>query len=236
MKITNKGILAKITDSLKFQQDAARPISAGFSRFASSGEIEEIFESGPEKGPKKKYFCFVDEMRIPAKRAFAAKDIYQEFEYRTNKDMLLGFCKSVYELCDEGSLTKVAALTGELEKRLGYVTHIDLLYKLASVLYFDETENPEDYDQAYNFKKIQNWQQDEDVAAFFLKTPLIEYLPFSTLSNIDLAAFTNGQREEEKQHLIMLSRILSKNPENKELATVLKLQAETLQNLINSLR
>lgn len=205
------------------------PLSREFETFANAGQIIPVFESGGRQ-----YYKFADDLKIPALRAFAAKDVYQELEYKTTKTHMIAHFEAVEQLLSEGKLAQVIILNAEIRSRLDYITHIDLLYKLASVMYFDQSENPYSYDQPYNFTKIANWKKDNDIESFFLKIPFIDLMPHNILSVNDLPVYTERQRQIEYNQLKALLPILSKKPENKDLITSIQLQMATLENLIQS--
>jgi cell shape-determining protein MreC len=64
-------------------------------------------------------------------------------------------------------LFELMKLNNQLSERLEFIYDTDLVYKLASVVYFDEKENPEDYDWTYNQKKIDKWKKDKSINDFF---------------------------------------------------------------------
>jgi hypothetical protein len=180
-----------------------------FTKHASSGEMEVVFQSGGVA-----YYRFSNEQRIPAFRAMAARDVFQELEFKTSREMATAYIDAAVEQLNAGELAKAGALLTMFRERMDYITNIDLLYKLASVLYLDNSENPEDYDAVYNYEKIQRWKREKDVEAFFLQTPIIEYLPFSDLQQIGLKRFTELQRSEDARQSQTLLRTLSPVEQN----------------------
>jgi hypothetical protein len=197
-----------------------------FSHFSSKGDIEKVFTSGGVQ-----YYRFVNEANIPALRAMSAKDVYAELSFRTTSEHLKGTLLACRKLMDEGKYTQAAVLHDTLIQRLEYISHVDILYRLASVLYFDAFENVLDWDPVYNQRKVAAWQQNDDLDAFFLKTPIRALLPFADISKIDLASFTTAQRKADESHLATVLGVLSRTSENAELSTYLTSQMETLQSL-----
>jgi hypothetical protein len=216
--------LTKLGLDFLIPKDTTRPAAQGFATHAVKGEVEPVFESGGVT-----YYRFANEQRIPALRAMAALDVYEELEYKVTKEHLTLHFQAVQEAVDKGELGRIAVLTEIMQQRLGWITHIDLVYKLASVLYFDISENPESYDQVYNAQKIASWKADNEVGAFFLTTPIIELTPFSDILETDLQRFTDLQRSLDLSHLKALSLSLSKQASTNELGTWLGLQISTLQ-------
>jgi hypothetical protein len=64
-----------------------------------------------------------------------------------------------------------------LSERLNYLVSKDIIYKIASIAFIDENENPLSYDTKYNESKIQNWK-DNGADAFFLSQPMRRLIPF----------------------------------------------------------
>jgi len=210
-----------------FKKPAKDPVNR-FHHFNKTGQLIKAFESGGMQ-----YYMFADEMRVPAKRAFAALDVYQELQFKTTREHLAAHYAAIKELANKGELGKIYVLTEEMEQRINYVTHIDILYKLAAVLYFDENENPEDFDMQYAMLKISKWQQDNDIAGFFLKTPIADYLPFSDFSNLNLNTFTQNQRKIELSQLQAILQNLPAETMHGELGPRILSQMETLKKLIH---
>lgn len=199
-----------------------------FKHYDGLGEIEPVFVSGGVQ-----YYRFTNEQRVPSLRAFAAKDVWAELNWKITTEHLRASLLAVLKLLNQGKAINAGVIVQTLLDRLDYITHVDLLYKLASVLYFDAYENPLDWDPVYADRKTAAWKQNTALDAFFLQTPMIELLPFGDLSKIDFQGFTNAQRKAELSHLMMISRIVSSPTENGELSTFLTSQMETLQSLIS---
>lgn len=175
------------------------------------------------------YYRMVNEQRIPALRAMAAKDVWQELEHRIPRQVLEGYFQSIMDLTNKGQLAQIAVLTEAMQERSSYITHVGLLYKLATVLYFDQTENPLDYDPVYAYEKMKRWQESRSVDAFFLETPMIEFLPFSDLSSIDLNAYTKAQNAEEIRICKAILKTLSEESKNADTGRELQLLTAALQ-------
>jgi len=88
-----------------------------------------------------------------------------------------------------------------LAERLEFIYDTDLVYKLASVVYFDEKENPEDYDWTYNQKKIDKWKKDKSINDFFLTMPIADLVPFLKDFNMNFDSYSQVQMEQTTQHL-----------------------------------
>lgn len=108
----------------------------------------------------------------------------------------------------------INALNEQMQARLDLVTDTDLMYKLASVVFFDKNENPCIYEENYSKKKIENWKRNNSVSAFFLQMPLVELIPFLKSAEIDLNTYSelNTQMNEiHNQKLEILANIHTKS-------------------------
>jgi len=196
-----------------------------FDSVYKSGDIMFAFECGGTK-----YYQYSTETKIPALRAFAAMDVYNEMEQRIESNYLRELFESIMTLCNKGEIGKIYAITESAALRLDNLTNVDLIYKLGTVLYFDETENPFNYDHSYAFSKRLKWMS-HNLEDFFLKTPLTDYLPSFNQSQINLEEFTNLERKEKLRHLKVFSRILQESENKVGESGSLKLWMETLENM-----
>ncbi len=179
------------------------------------------------------YYAFVNEQRIPAERAFAALDIYTELEQRTDATYHLGAYNTIIEFLKKGDNIKAGIVASNAIQRMQHITNADLLYKLASVYYFDKNENCYSYDYEYAEKKINRWKKDKNIEAFFLKTPLKEYLPSFDSYNMNLNTYTKEQRKELIRHLRLHLSVLLDASKESVLISKLESQVTTLENLVN---
>lgn len=70
----------------------------------------------------------------------------------------------------------------------------DTVKRLASVTFFDETEDLSDYDRAHNEQKMALWDRHDNLG-FFLRTPIKELCGLNGISLTDLAEYTNQMVE-----------------------------------------
>lgn len=176
------------------------------------------------------YFQFDDIFNVPFERALTALDFYEELRMRTSRDLLLLHIVAVDDALNKGELTTVAKLNQQLKERLEWIIEPDLLYKLASVVFFDKNESPYIYDYKYGQEKIKNWKKESNVNAFFLQMPLIKLVPFLQDCEIDFQAYSIMVKKITKAHLENISTNLSS--EKKQTGSVKDLisRLETQQN------
>lgn len=159
--------------------------------------IEYAFTCGGTK-----YYRFADITNLPYERGLVATTFFEELTMRCDRDFLIQYQSAVDKLLHEQKIDifKINQLNEILRQRLQMATHVDLLYKLASVVFFDKTENPAVYEPAYAEKKIAKWRKDKKVTAFFSQRPLRELIPSSKSAATVLDTFSEIQKELDRIH------------------------------------
>lgn len=159
----------------------------------------------------RKYYRFADISNIPYERGLQALMVYNEVDMRCSRKYLRQHVDAMKKLLksDKIDIYKINMLNEMIEQRLNLMTDVDLMYKLASVCYFDDTENPETYEPAYAEKKIAAWRKDKGVEAFFMQQPLLELMPFLRKLNVDLDIYTPVNAEFNKEQEKSIQMIIS---------------------------
>jgi hypothetical protein len=159
-----------------------------------------------------KYFMFEDPFNMPSGRAFTALAYYEEFKMRCTSDYLKLHCKAVDKILGDPkkiNLTLLFEIHRNLKERLDLVPIPEHIYKLASVVFFDESESPYAYDFQYGQKKIEQWKQKPDILDFFLSTPLTGLMPSLRSESTALKTFLPVVEEVDKMHKSKLQDIVS---------------------------
>lgn len=182
------------------------------------------------------HYQFVDPFKTPAMRGVQALVVYEEFRTRTSREMYAleteaeTACVNGIEQCLQGhtgtiKLVDAAAHLTDLKKilrnrdeRMKMVFDPDMVYKLASVVFFDQSENPHRYDQKYAQKvKIPRWRKSLGDKDFFLLKPLGRLIPYLKDYADNSQSYSQTARTLMTYQLELLSTILSKRqsiPEN----------------------
>jgi hypothetical protein len=136
------------------------------------------------------YFRHNDVFNMPYERGFMALAAYEECRMGVNREYLNAHTSKIREIltAPKVDIFAVHKLNEQLKERMLFVADADLLYKLASVVFFDKHENPCIYEPEYNQKKIEFWRRHKGVADFFLQKPLRELIPFLNISEKDSRA------------------------------------------------
>lgn len=154
------------------------PIYNGIAPKDRHDQIEFAFTSGGIN-----YFRFSADVNIPFQRAIAARDILTEELWQITPAVLQAWNESLIQLvisqkvATDKKLYEIGILANRLKEQLSMSFSFTRTFKLASVLYFDENENPLDYQYPYNEKKMKHWMANNDVPGFFLSLPDSEYIP-----------------------------------------------------------
>lgn len=159
--------------------------------------IEYAFTCGGTK-----YYRFADITNLPYERGLMALHVYNEVDMRCSRQFLLRYADTIDKLLHEQKIDifKINQLNELLKQRLTLTTDTDLLYKLASVCFFDKTENPAVYEPDYAEKKIAKWRKDKGVRDFFMQKPLLELMPFLQSVDTDLDTYSAMCDELNKIH------------------------------------
>lgn len=160
--------------------------------------IEFAFRSGGVD-----YYQFADVFSLPYERGLMAVAVYNELDMRCSRDYLLLHTEAMTELLNskEINIYRINELNEQMKQRLNLVTDVELLYKLASVVFFDKNENPARYEGEYAEKKIERWRKDKSLTDFFLQKPLRELIPFLENVNLDLDMYSVVNKELNEIHL-----------------------------------
>jgi hypothetical protein len=142
--------------------------------------IEFAFRAGG-----KDFFRFTDTFSMPPIRSMKSVAFFEEARMKCSLEFLEEQGKARDAIWGKGVATLSAkdlnilyTLDQQLKERVAWVMpELGTLYKCASVTYFDDNENPSDYDFTYNHKKIESWKK-EPIEDFFLSEPMKRLFPF----------------------------------------------------------
>jgi len=156
--------------------------------FTTESRIIEAFTCGGTN-----YYQFDDAFNMPNERALTALTYYEELRMRCTREFLQEHCEAIEGILSDPkriNIPKLAILNRQLKERLDWIFEPDIAYKLASVVYFDKTENPYRYDMKYGQKKIEHWKKTKGVDDFFLQKPLLDLIPFLKDSELNLEIYS----------------------------------------------
>lgn len=187
-------------------------------------QIEYAFTSGGIN-----YFRFSADVNIPFQRAIAARDIITEELWQITPSVLQAWNEALIQLVmtqktpADKKLYEIGIMANRLKEQLSMSFSLTRTIKLASVMYFDEQENPLDYQYPYNEAKMKHWMQHNDVQGFFLSLPDSEFIP--SLNELS-KSFPTYLEAESKRMMNTINHITS------HLSTG-SLDADLLNNIIS---
>ena len=143
------------------------------------------------------YYEFEDVFNTPCTRALSAIKYYEEMRMKCTIEYLQAWSEAQANVIKQAEddltiprnnrlnlnsllerLSTLEQYNTRLNERLSLAIDVDLVYKLASVVYFDATENPSVYEMNYGMKKVEKWKRAEDMESFFLRQPIKKLVPF----------------------------------------------------------
>jgi hypothetical protein len=195
-------------------------------------QIEFVFQSGDRN-----YFKFSSEVNIPFQRAVAARDILTEELWQINPDQLKGWVKGLINVITDDKrkgdkkIYEIGVLAHRLQEQLEMSFSLTRQFKLASVLYFDEQENPLDYQYPYNAEKMRYWMANNDVPGFFLNLPEYLLIPSGKELAENFQTYLEGETMQRLKDLTHITTILSIDSLDSDLKKDIALQMEMLQDI-----
>lgn len=165
------------------------------------GEQRHIIEPAFEIAGRQ-YYRFADVFNIPYERGMMALAVHEETRMKCSREYLIKHVDVVRELLHSIKIDifKLNQLNEQLGERLHLTLDTDLLYKLASIVFFDQHENPAVYEPDYCASKIEYWKKHKGVADFFLQKPLRELMPFLESVDFDLSIYSKINSELNRLH------------------------------------
>lgn len=160
------------------------------------------------------YFRFDDMLNIPYNRGLQTLVYYKEMGMNCDRDYLKAHATAFdnalsKETINIQTLVDLKVLNDQLKQRLELPKEPDLMYKFASVVFFDQFENPEIYEFKYGENKIRAWKKSLSLQSFFLSKPLVELIPYLKYSGESLQQFSEMTARVTKEHLDNISAMLS---------------------------
>jgi hypothetical protein len=138
------------------------------------------------------YYCFNAPFSLPYERAVKTITFYTEMSRRIDEAYLDAEEKALDAIFASSKIDIFELHTIHKNRKAirKFVIDTDLVYKLASVVYFDANEDPTTYDPFYNQKKIESWKKNLKVNDFFYSAPVLNLIPFLKGSKENLEEYS----------------------------------------------
>ena len=135
------------------------------------------------------------------------------------------------KLKPEKKLLEVGVLNARLAERLELAISLQLSIKLATVKYFDENEDPFDYQHDYNLAKIEHWSKSLSIPAFFLGLPQNQFMTNGSELEQNLVTILKAETIMNLRELKHLTSLIPSDFTNKDLLNRLDLQEKQQQTM-----
>jgi hypothetical protein len=156
------------------------------------------------------YYTFVDPLNMYARRYFAALDAIAMHESGLDKKFVNLFFEAAKEYFNKGKHSDLMVLIQNLWQRSNYVTNDELFLTICSVVFFDQSENPYDYNIEYAEEKKNRWRRDSELLGKLWQMLPPSFLPSLDTSKMSISEYLKAQGIEEltilKYHLGQLSK------------------------------
>jgi len=180
--------------------------------FSSNGKpkldhpVEYRFSIGKER-----FYQFKDISKIKCQRALTVSDFYNELAMRTTRDFLLLHTEAIDKELNRDSISidqiiSLKTLNQQLKERLEMIYETDIIYKIASVVFFTLDENVYEYDDQLGRERIALFKSQGD--AFFFGTLFKNLIGLKDISEADLKTYMKVGETITKEHFKTISTIL----------------------------
>lgn len=189
-------MLTKLKAHFKRDKDKTNLYHPNFYEFIEKAENDERGLNLKVNGVQ--YYRFKKEISMPWGRYMYLQTFLSEAALRMSTDLLKKYMENLTKILNGNKgvieLGKAFQIIGQIQSRCELAFETETTYRLASVLYFDDTEDLYSYDKAYNDLKIQSWKEAKTLD-FFYMMPMTVYLNLSDLSPQDLQTFIERSGE-----------------------------------------
>ncbi|PCJ57944.1 MAG: hypothetical protein COA65_08775 [Rhodospirillaceae bacterium] len=177
-----------------------------------------------------KHYRYKDISKTNCQRMFAANDYYNELSMRCSREYLKEHTKAMDAILSSKGINiqEVSQLNLQLKERIDMIHESDMIYKIASVIIFDTTENPHDYDYKYGQEKIARFKKASEKNAFFLIKLFKITVGLPGISDSDLLMYMEVGSKINQEHLDVISTIISKNTKTTDSSKTSESQSPTV--------
>lgn len=157
------------------------------------------------------FYRFSDHFNIPYERGLKTITFYEEARMKITYEYLEQHTQAVDKILKSQKIDvfKIKALNDIMAERMKWYCDTDIMYKCASVVFFEKNENPTTYDFKSNIEKIEFWKKHKSVTDFFYQEPLLVLFPFLIESEVNLESYSEITKALNNQHLDLVTSILS---------------------------
>lgn len=136
-----------------------------------------------------KYYSFKKDAEVRAGRYIIIANMLQEVNFKMDPEMLKTYIKQIRSEIDgsKGQINIGNALEflGHMRELTNLSFESETIYRLASAVYFDDTERLNEWDPKHNEQKIRGWREDGTLDFFYMR-PFSELIGLKGISQEDL--------------------------------------------------
>ncbi len=184
----------------------------------ATGIVEYAFSIENDEKEMKQYFQFQDYNNMANDRAFNALAFYKELSMSCNRDYLLTFSQALDDIINNQKgifITEIVKLNMQMKERLDLLFEPDIAYKLCSVVFFDEDENPNRFEYKKAMEKAVIFKE-APMGDFFFQTPIKTLLPFISSLSKDFQEYCQMVNLINQKHIDDISMMLSEGSKKQE--------------------
>lgn len=154
------------------------------------------------------YYEFVNIADMPETRRQEYNNLREEAVMGITRELLVKTFDSILGHVDKGEVSKIASTAFIAKDMMLNITSKEILYKMASLVYFDEKEDLSMYDLDYNNEKIQLFKKIENQGFFFGR--LLDNGSKNTGDTLrpDIQKYLKESEVKEKAYLRLLSGLI----------------------------
>jgi hypothetical protein len=117
----------------------------------------------------KQYYEFVNAADMPAARFIHYLDLSKELSTGADRSTVNEYLEQMKSATNAGDSAKMGALIFMLQDQINNCTPLEVLYKLAALVYFDKDEDISCFDADYNLRKIKLFKELPNQGFFFAR-------------------------------------------------------------------
>lgn len=157
------------------------------------------------------FYQYEDPFNIPYERGLKTITFYEEARMKITYEYMELHAKAIDKILSSQKIDvfKIKALNDIMKERMKWYCDVDIIYKLASVVFFEKNDNPTTYDFKKGAENIDFWKQHKSVTDFFYQTPLLALLPFLNELELNLETYSEITKALNQAHSDLVSSILS---------------------------
>ena len=166
----------------------------------------------------KNYYKYQDISKVKNRRIHVINDFYNELAMGATREFLLKHTQAIDTILTSSTIDifKIKTLNMQFQERLDMIYVTDIIYKIASVIYFTKDEDYMDYDDLLGREKIALFKaQDkgDKKMSFFFGTLFQNIIGSVNISDKDLLTYMTVGSQITTEHLKTISTISSSKSE-----------------------